>query len=204
VSDLSRRRDHRHRLLPVLPGGASAPPDLDELLRRVGRGDEAAFAQLYDAVSARVYGLALRILRDPAMAEEAAQEALVQVWRTAARFDRAKGSGLSWVLTITHQRAVDRVRAEAASTARTLRVATADVPFDEVSEAVTASVEAQAVRRCLNTLTDLQRQAITLAYYGGHTYPQVAQLLDVPLPTVKTRLRDGLIRLRDCLGVSWG
>jgi RNA polymerase sigma-70 factor (ECF subfamily) len=202
VSDQSRRRpEHRPRLLAVT---GAAPPDLDDLLRRVGHGDEDAFADLYDAVCPRVYGLAARIVRDPGIAEEVAQEALVQVWRNAARFDPAKGSALSWMLTITHQRAVDRVRAEAASTARTLRAATAEVPFDEVSEAVTASVEAQAVRRCLNALTDLQRKAVTLAYYGGHTYPQVARLLDVPLPTVKTRLRDGLIRLRDCLGVSLG
>ncbi|WP_229070944.1 sigma-70 family RNA polymerase sigma factor [Actinoplanes sp. DH11] len=191
------RRDH----LTPLPGGAGAPPDAGALLKAVARGDEAAFGKLYDLVAPRVYGLIRRVLRDPGQAEEVAQEVLVEVWRTAARFDPERGSATAWVFTIAHRRAVDRVRAEQAATDRTVRVgaASVDTPYDEVADEVTVRLERQQVRRCLDDLTDLQRQAVTLAYYQGHTYPQVSELLDIPLSTVKTRMRDGLIRLRDCL-----
>jgi RNA polymerase sigma-70 factor, ECF subfamily len=178
----------------------------DELLRQVARGDEQAFAALYDLLAPRVFGLARRVVRDPAQAEEVAQEALVEVWRTAARFDSSKGSAVSWVLTITHRRAVDRVRSVQAGAERERRVAAAsvDTPYDDVVEEVTASLEQQQVRRCLKALTDLQREAITLAYYDGFTYREVAEKLDSALPTIKTRMRDGLIRLRDCLGIEVG
>jgi RNA polymerase sigma-70 factor (ECF subfamily) len=174
----------------------------DDLLRRVARGDEAAFTALYDQVAPRVYGLVLRVVRDPAMAEEVTQEALVEAWRTSARFDPARGSAISWLLTIAHRRAVDRVRSEVAGAARLRKVATVDTPYDEVVEQATARIERQQVRRCLGGLTELQRESIMLAYFSGHTYREVAELLETPLPTVKTRMRDGLIRLRDCLGVS--
>ena len=189
------------RLRSVGPDDVRGP---DELLRLVARGDEQAFAALYDALSPRVFGLARRVLRDAAQAEEVAQEALVEVWRTAARFDPSRGSATSWVLTITHRRAVDRVRAAQAGSDRERRVAAAsvDTPYDGVVEAVTANLEQQQVRRCLQTLTELQREAITLAYYDGFTYREVAEKLDAALPTIKTRMRDGLIRLRDCLGVT--
>ncbi len=184
----------------------SPPPTTDELLRQVARGDESAFTALYEAVSPRVYGLARRVVRDPAQAEEVAQEALVEVWRSAARFDPAKGSATSWILTITHRRAVDRVRSAQASVDRERRVAVShvDTPYDDVVEEVTANLEQQQVRRCLKGLTELQREALTLAYYGGYTYREVAEKLDTALPTIKTRMRDGLIRLRDCLGVDLG
>jgi RNA polymerase sigma-70 factor (ECF subfamily) len=168
----------------------------------VARGDESAFAALYDAVSARVYGLIRRVLRDPAQAEEVAQEAFVEIWRTASRYQPDRGSATSWMFTIAHRRAVDRVRSEQASADRVRRVATEEVPYDEVAEEVSGRLEQQQVRRCLKGLTDLQREAITLAYYRGYTYREVANLLDTGLPTVKTRMRDGLIRLRDCLGVT--
>src|SRR4051794_961159 len=119
----------RGRHLAAVPAG---PADPDDLLHRAGRGDEAAFAALYDSTCARVFGLALRVVRDPGMAEEVTQEAMVQVWRTAARFDRSRGSAVNWLLTITHRRAVDRVRSEQAGADRERRVATDEVPYDSV------------------------------------------------------------------------
>jgi RNA polymerase sigma-70 factor (ECF subfamily) len=189
---------------PRVGPDAVEPPGLDDLLRRVARGDEDAFAALYDRVAPRVYGLALRVIRDPAQAEEVAQEALVDVWRTAGRYDPTRGSAISWVLTIAHRRAVDRVRSEQATADRTRRAAVTDVAFDEVVEEATARFEQQQVRRCLGNLTELQREAVDLAYYRGYSYREVAELLGAALPTVKTRMRDALIRLRDCLGVSFG
>ncbi|MBB2943506.1 RNA polymerase sigma-70 factor (ECF subfamily) [Actinoplanes lutulentus] len=192
------RRDH---LRPVPASPENPEPDAGSLLKAVARGDEKAFGRLYDLVTPRVYGLIRRVLRDPAQAEEVAQEVLVEVWRTAARFDPERGSPTAWVFTIAHRRAVDRVRSEQAAADRTVRAgaASVDTPYDEVADEVAVRLERQQVRSCLDDLTELQRQAVTLAYYQGHTYPQVSRLLDVPLATVKTRMRDGLIRLRDCL-----
>jgi len=181
-----------------------ASPDLDNILYCVAAGDHTAFATLYDAIAPRAYGLVRRIVRDPAIAEEVTQDAMVEVWRTAHRFDNERGSAVGWILAIAHHRAVDRVRAEQAATDRERRSATASVPFDEVVAEVTARLEQRAVRRCLQALTAIQREAILLAYYGGLTYRDVAERLGAGLPTIKTRMRDGLIRLRDCLGVTLG
>jgi RNA polymerase sigma-70 factor (ECF subfamily) len=191
------------RSAPQVPERGSA--DLDGLLILAGQGDQAAFEAVYDRVAAPVFGLIRRVLRDSAQSEEVAQETMLEVWRTAARFDRSRGSAITWVMTIAHRRAVDRVRSETAAAEREARAASAaaSVPVDEVAEAVESSLEAERVSRCLDGLTELQRESITLAYYAGYSYPQVASALGVALGTVKTRIRDGLKRLRNCLGVTW-
>jgi RNA polymerase sigma-70 factor (ECF subfamily) len=180
------------------------PATLDDLLHRVARGDSPAFELLYDQVANSVFGVVRRVLRDPAQSEEVTQEVLVEVWRSATRFDADRGSASSWIHTMAHRRAIDRVRSSQASHDRDQRVAARDhtPAYDEVAEKVEARLEQEQVRRCLGTLTELQRESVTLAYYGGYTYREVADLLAAPLGTVKTRLRDGLIRLRDCLGVT--
>ncbi|MFE5393296.1 ECF RNA polymerase sigma factor SigK [Streptomyces sp. NPDC056568] len=179
-------------------------PDLEALVQSVARGDTDAFGLLYDAVAASVLGVARAVLRDVAQSEEVAQEVLVEVWRTAPRYRPDRGTALNWVLTLAHRRAIDRVRSVEAAAARDHKAALLDqLPeYDEVSEQVENRLEREQVRRCLRTLTELQRQSVTLAYYRGLTYREVAVQLSLPLGTVKTRLRDGLIRLRDCLGVS--
>jgi RNA polymerase sigma-70 factor (ECF subfamily) len=182
----------------------SAEPDLQDLMGGVALGDQQAFARLYDAVVGPVLGVVRSVLRDRAQSEEVTQEVLVEVWRSAARYRNDRGSVINWVLTLAHQRAVDRVRSVEASAAREHRAALLDhaPEYDEVTEQVEARLEREQVRRCLRTLTELQRQSVTLAYYRGLTYREVAESLALPLGTVKTRLRDGLIRLRDCLGAA--
>lgn len=178
--------------------------DPEELMRRVTLGDEAAFEQLYDQFAGRVFGLSRRIVRNPSQAEEVAQEVFLEIWRRASRFDAARGSATSWIMTLTHARSVDRVRSVQASADRELKVAYAshEVEVDTVVEAVESKFERRAVQKCLGALTEVQRESITLAYYSGYTYREVAELLSTPLPTIKTRLRDGMIRLRDCLGAG--
>jgi RNA polymerase sigma-70 factor, ECF subfamily len=188
---------------PVDPGQSEGRgQDLAGLLAKVACGDHAAFAAVYDQLAASVYGVARKVLRDPAQSEEVAQEVMLDVWRSASRFDAAKGSPVAWVMTIAHRRAVDRVRAENASTAREQKAALEQVRGDDVFELVDTALDRQRVRRCMGSLTTLQAEAIKLAYYQGYTYPQVAGLLGVALGTVKTRIRDGLIRMRDCMGVT--
>ena len=174
-------------------------PDVDALVGRVARGDAQAFERLYDELSSSVYGLARRVVRDPARAEDVTQEVFLEVWRKAARFDAALGRAKTWVMTIAHRRAVDAVRRNEAARRSDSRATAEEVSHDEPVEQVIRSEEQGAVRDCLETLTELQLESVRLAYFNGYTYSEVASLLDKPLPTIKTRMRDGLIRLRDCL-----
>jgi RNA polymerase sigma-70 factor (ECF subfamily) len=186
-------------------GRARSGPGVDQLgalLGRVARGDEDAYAAVYDRTAGQVLGLVRSIVRDPAQSEEVTQEVLLDVWRSASRFDAELGSAAAWVMTLAHRRAVDRVRSEQKAAERELRVASSAVAYDEVAEEVEVRLDRERVRRCLGSLTELQRESVTLAYYGGYTYREVAGLLGVAIGTVKTRMRDGLIRLRDCLGVD--
>lgn len=173
----------------------------DDLLLAVGRGDADAFALLYDAMAPRVYGTVLRILRDPHQSQEVVQEVLLQVWDGASRFDPERGSARAWVLTLAHRRAVDRVRTSEARQRRDTAYARAAIgsPFDETATAAHASIEAQAVRSALAVLTPLQRQSIELAYFGGFTHREVAGLMQAPLGTTKSRIREGLLQLREAL-----
>lgn len=186
-------------------GGREQPgPDLAGLMAKVAQGDEAAFSALYDAVAGTVFGIVVKVVRDRAQSEEVAQEVMIDLWRQAARFRPERGGVTTWVATLAHRRAVDRVRSAQASSTREYAVGVREQgrPFDEVSEQVEARLESEQVKRCMRGLTELQRQAVTLAYYQGLTYREVSETLQAPLPTVKTRMRDGLIRLRDCMGVT--
>jgi RNA polymerase sigma-70 factor (ECF subfamily) len=176
---------------------------LEDLLVAVSRGDQEAFEALYERVSAPVYGLVRRVLRDPAQSEEVTQEVLLNVWTSAVRYDPARGSAMAWVMTMAHRRAVDRVRSEQSASDRHRRLGAREIDpaYDCVAETVETRLDQEAVRRCLSSLTDLQRESVTLAYYSGRSYREVAEHLELPVGTVKTRMRDGLIRLRDCLGV---
>jgi RNA polymerase sigma-70 factor, ECF subfamily len=189
---------------PPSEESGSVGAHLAELLKRSSRGDESAFAEWYDATSARAFGLAVRVLRDRAQAEEVTQESYLDCWRHASRFDAAKGSAIGWLLTIVHRKSVDRVRSAEASGRRDAAYGHRQhtVPHDETAEAATASLEATRVRSALADLTTKQREAVELAFLGGYTHTEVAAMLDLPIGTAKTRIRDGLIRLRDALGVG--
>jgi RNA polymerase sigma-70 factor (ECF subfamily) len=189
------------------PGAVNNPPrlttDLDRLLRRVAQRDAAAFAEFYDATKARVFGLVTRVLRDPGYSEETTQEIFAQVWRAAASFDPQQGSALTWVMTLAHRRAVDRVRAEQAASRRDSKYGAANIetPTDVVADSAIERDERRRVAECLGGLSELQRQCIEMAYYDGLTYAQVSQRLSTSLGTIKSRMRDGLRNLRECLGV---
>lgn len=186
---------------PVTPPVAGA--DLDALLRRVAQRDRAAFAAFYDATRSRVYGMVVRVLRDRGYSEETTQDIYLQVWRTAESYDPASGSALAWLLTLAHRRAVDRVRSEQAASQRESRYGAASVEreTDYVSDAVISGEERERVAACLDGLTEVQRECIELAYYQGLTYIQVSERLSANLATVKSRMRDALRGLRNCLGV---
>ncbi len=177
---------------------------IESLLRDVAGGDRSAFAEVYDRISSRVMGLVTRLLRDRAQSEEVTQEVFLEIWQQAGKFDANKGSGMAWVLTMAHRRAVDRIRASQKSHERDLKIGIRDMErdFDAVSESVEIRIENERVKRSMSRLTALQREAVILAYYGGYSHSEMAEILGIPLGTVKTRLRDGMIRLRDELGVT--
>ncbi|CAL9490677.1 ECF RNA polymerase sigma factor SigK [Nocardiopsis dassonvillei] len=197
------RRAGAHAV-PEGAGGHGEDP-LPGLLRRVALGDLTAFEAFYRELSGAVFGVSRRVLVDTAQAEEVCQEVFLEVWRTSSRYDPSLGSVAAWVATIAHRRAVDRVRSEQAAADRLSaagRLEPEATPRDTVPEQVENRLEREKVRRCLGRLTDRQREVVRLTYYTGYTQRQAADLLRVPLTTVKGRLRDGLIKLRDCLGVT--
>ncbi len=175
---------------------------LDVLLTHSASGDQEAFAALYDRVAPTVLGLCRRILRDASHAEEVAQEVLVEVWQRAAGYDISRGSVHTWIHTIAHHRAVDRVRSVGAQTERDRRSMVFDRDYDVVAAVVEERREVERVRSALAGLSDVQREAVGLAYYAGHTQAEVAKLLGVPLGTVKSRLRDAVGSLRTRLEVE--
>jgi RNA polymerase sigma-70 factor (ECF subfamily) len=170
---------------------------LDPVIAAVAHGDRDAFELVYERLSGPVYGAILAVLRDPAQAEEVAQEVFLEMWRRAFRYDPGKGSATRWALTIARHRAIDRVRSAAAASARELRIA-AGAP-GRVSDTAADTRDLELLRPCLRDLSQLQREAIMLAFYGEHTYAEAARMLGVPLGTLKNRIRDGLARLRDCM-----
>ncbi|MFW7414064.1 sigma-70 family RNA polymerase sigma factor [Demequina sp. SO4-18] len=191
---------------PGSPPASGPAPDVTTLLERTALGDAEAYERLYDAVAGSVFGLAVRIVRDRGMAEDIAQEVLVEIWHRAARYDRSAGSARSWILTITHRRAVDRVRSEQAHTTRMRAHGAAEEvdagEQDSVVNVMYREWEAERVAKGMETLTDRQREALDLTYFKGYTQREAAEALGIPLGTAKARIRDGLIKLRDALGVE--
>lgn len=193
---------------PAVATGASATAagvDLASLVQQTAGGDQEAFTAVYDATAGRAFGLALRVLRNPALAEEVAQEAYLQVWMHSARYNPARGSAISWILMIVHRRAVSRVRSSEARVRRETNfqrqeTLTQPTSKDSTHDAASASMEARRVRDALAELSPAQREAVELAYFGGYTYSEVAGLSGIPLGTAKTRIRSGLLKLHDLLG----
>ena len=171
----------------------------EALVALVARADEVAFAELYDRYGRVAYGLALRILHDEALAEDAVQEGFLAIWRSAVRFvpERAKAS--TWILTLVHRRAVDLVRRQERRRAEPLEAAS-DPQGGSTEEAVWLRLQRERVQEALRKLPDQQREALELAYYGGFTQSELAERLGQPLGTIKSRMFTGLSRLRDLLG----
>lgn len=198
-------------LVGVVIDGVDVPEDgdfvgdpADALLLRIADGDRGAFAELYDMLSARVFGLILRVLVDRAQSEEVLQEVFLEVWQSASRFAPNKGRGRTWVLTMAHRRAIDRVRSAQASRDRDALAGLRELAAAPagVAEQVEEKVEARHVNDVLLRLPEAQREALTLAYYGGYSQSEISVLMGVPLGTIKTRMRDGLTRLRREMGVT--
>lgn len=174
------------------------------LLVEAAGGNHEAFSEFYRLTSPRVFSVVRRVVRDPELSEEVVQEVFLLVWQNADRYNPALGSPFAWLVTMAHRKAVDKVRSWQSSADRDARWATAEWehPFDEVGEAVTNRMEVRQVSEALTVLSPLQRESILLAYFGSLTYREVAEKLSVPLPTIKSRIRDGLSRLRAQLDVA--
>lgn len=173
---------------------------LGDLLHRVADGDQNAFTGLYEQVSKRVHGLVLRVVQNPAISAEVVQEVFLMLWVSAHKYEAELGSPEAWIFTLAHRRAVDRVRSEQRSVVRDVQYAQKDRVMQEpVDERVHHTLMSESVKRCLASLTDLQAEAIRLAYYGGLTYTEVAEALQVKVPTAKSRIQAGLMRLRDAM-----
>lgn len=178
--------------------------DLERLLGRTAEGDRAAFAELYDATNAKLFGVVLRILPDRAEAEEALQTTYLKVWRGAAAYERSRGSPIAWMAAIARNAAIDRARAEAARGGRHLPVhdaVAASVEDERPSpeDAALHSSEAALLRRCLDELDERHAAAIRFAFVAGLSYREIAVALDVPENTVKSWVRRGIARLRECM-----
>lgn len=215
IADRRRTPDSFGYRGPVTSDDGSATPDADhgrghesrllrDLLESASTGDRAAFTRLYDLTSSRIYGLAFRVIRDREYAEEIVQEAYLQYWQKASDYHPARGSVITWMMTIAHRRAVDRVRTEQLQQERMsdYGAASVETPRNIPLEVVVHADEARTLRTCLGELTDLQRSCIEMSYFGGLTYPEVASQTETPLPTIKSRIRDGLRRLKKCLGTQ--
>lgn len=172
--------------------------DLNSLLTEIAAGNRESFARFYDLTCDRVFGMALKVLRDRGFAQDTTQEVFLQVWQDARRFDAARGSAVTWVIMLAHRRAVDRVRTENACIHReSTHAARHQIgPVDYVSDEVIDRMDRAAVHDRMTQLTAAQREAIELAFFNGCTYQEVANVLGVALPTIKSRIRDGLIRMR--------
>lgn len=187
-----------------VPEDGSAGDLAADLLLRVADGDQRAFAELYDQLSSRVFGLILRVLVNRSQSEEVLQEVFLEIWQSAGRFAPNRGQGRTWILTIAHRRAVDRVRASQSSNDRDVRVGMRDigVAHDSVAEQVELSIEGEKVAAALAVLPEPQREALVLSYYGGYSQSEISVLSGTPLGTIKTRMRDGISRLRKEMGVN--
>jgi RNA polymerase sigma-70 factor, ECF subfamily len=173
-----------------------------DLVERVASGDEGDFIELYDATSSRVYGAALQMLRSPRLAAEVTEEVFVEIWRQASRYDPSKGGVLAWMMSVVHRRSLDRMRKISKEPAREQYATNGDGEFDRLSDEVIESrLDADRAREAMRSLTDIERKAVTLAYFKGYSQTEVARLLGLPLGTVKSLIRDGLIGLRNALGV---
>ncbi len=187
-----------------VPEDGTARDAVGDLLVRIADGDQVAFAELYDALSPRVFGLILRVIVNRSQGEEVLQEVFLEIWQSASRFAPNKGQGRSWVMTIAHRRAVDRVRASQSSADRDVKAGLRDigVAHDSVAERAELGIEGEKVVEALSGLPEAQREALVLAYYGGYSQNEIAALVGAPLGTIKTRMRDGMIRLRGAMGVT--
>ncbi len=182
--------------------GAGARSELADAMQRVAGGDRSAFAKVYDRTSAKLFGICLRILGDRTEAEEALQEAYLNVWRKAGAFDPSRSSPITWLAALARNRAIDRLRARSARQTDLLDEEALEVadPAASAFDGLAAAGETQLLSRCIEELDAKQGRAIRDAFFSGATYAELAARGDVPLGTMKSWIRRGLIQLKECLG----